>query len=120
MLNIREHKRIYRHERLRKVVVGTSERPRLCVHRSLNHLYVQVIDDSTGKVLLGKSTQAKDLKSAFKSGGNVQAASVFGEKFAKEAVNKGIKKVCFDRCGYAYHGRIKAFAEAVRKGGLEF
>jgi len=120
MLNIQEQKRLNRHERIRKVVIGTSERPRLCVHRSLNNLYAQIIDDVTGKVLYGKSTQAKDVKSVIKTGGNVNAATIFGEKFAQEAIRKGIKKVSFDRCGYAYHGRIKAFAEAARKGGLEF
>ena len=118
MQNLREQKRIARHQRIRKIVIGTTERPRLCVHRSLNNLYAQIIDDTTGKVLLGKSTQAKDLK--MKTGGNIEAATAFGEKFAKEAVTKGIKQVSFDRCGNVYHGRIKAFAEAVRKGGLDF
>lgn len=120
MVNTREFKRINRHERSRKKLVGTPERPRLCVHRSTGHLYAQIIDDLSGKVLLGKSTLAKDLKSAIKSGGNVEGASVFGEKFAKAALDKGIKQVCFDRAGCAYHGRIKAFAEAARKGGLDF
>ncbi len=120
MLNIKEHKRIFRHERIRKGIAGTTERPRLCLHRSLNNLQAQIVDDSAGKVLLGKSTLAKDVKSKIKTGGNVGAASVLGEALAVEALKKGIKKVAFDRGGYLYHGRIKAFAEAARKAGLEF
>ena len=120
MLSIKEHKRLYRHERIRKTMSGNTERPRLCLHRSLNNLQAQIIDDTSGKVLLGKSTLAKDVKSKIKTGGNVGAAGVLGEALAAEAVKKGIKKVCFDRGGYQYHGRIKAFAEAARKAGLEF
>ncbi len=120
MLATKEHKRIYRHDRIRKSMVGTPDRPRLCVHRSLKNLQAQIIDDSSGKIILGKSTLAKDVKSKLKSGGNINAATVLGETFAVEAVKKGIKKVCFDRGGYLYHGRVKAFAEAARKAGLEF
>jgi len=120
MLNIKEQQRIYRHERIRKELAGTTERPRLCLHRSLNNLQAQIVDDSSGKVLIGKSTLAKDVKSKAKTGGNVSAASVLGEALAVEAIKKGIKKVAFDRGGYLYHGRIKAFAEAARKAGLEF
>jgi large subunit ribosomal protein L18 len=120
MLNIKEQQRIYRHERIRKGVIGTAERPRLCLHRSLNNLQAQIVDDSAGKILAAKSTLAKDLKSKLKSGGNVSAAGILGEALALEAIKKGIKKVAFDRGGYLYHGRIKAFAEAARKSGLEF
>jgi large subunit ribosomal protein L18 len=120
MLNIKEHKRIFRHERIRKTMSGTSERPRLCLHRSLNNLQAQIIDDVSGKVIIGKSTLAKDVRAKAKTGGNIGAASVLGEALAVEALKKGIKKVAFDRGGYLYHGRIKAFAEAARKGGLEF
>ena len=120
MVNIREQRRIYRHERIRKDVQGTSDRPRLCVHRSLKNLSAQIVDDTTGKVLLGKSTLAKDVKSKIKSGGNVEAASVLGASVAAVAISKGIKKVSFDRCGNLYHGRIKAFADAARGAGLEF
>ena len=120
MLNIKEQQRIYRHQRVRKGLSGTAQRPRLCLHRSLNNLQAQIVDDSAGKVLIGKSTLAKDVKSKFKSGGNVGAASVLGEVLALEAIKKGIKKVAFDRGGYLYHGRIKAFAEAARRAGLEF
>ncbi len=120
MLNIKEQKRIFRHTRIRKGVAGTALRPRLCVHRSLNNLQAQIIDDNAGKVIVGKSTLAKDVRAKIKSGGNTNAASVLGEVFATEALKKGIKQVSFDRGGYLYHGRVKAFAEAARKSGLEF
>ncbi len=116
----KEVKRLARHSRLRKKVKGTPERPRLCVCRSLKNFSAQVIDDSSGKVLFGLSTKNKTVMQKIKSGGNVQAASILGEAFAAEAANKGVKKVCFDRSGYVYHGRVKAFAEAARKGGLDF
>ena len=120
MLNVKEQQRVYRHDRIRKDLAGTAERPRLCLHRSLNNLQAQIIDDSVGKVLIGKSTLAKEIKSKSKSGGNVSAATELGQALASEAIKKGIKKVAFDRGGYLYHGRIKAFAEAARKAGLEF
>ena len=120
MLNIKEQQRIFRHQRIRDGLAGTPDRPRLCLHRSLNNLQAQIVDDSAGKVLIGKSTLAKDVKTKVKSGGNVSAASILGEALASEAIKKGIKKVAFDRGGYLYHGRIKAFAEAARKAGLEF
>ena len=120
MLNIKEQQRIFRHQRIRRDLSGTSQRPRLCLHRSLNNLQAQIIDDLAGKVLVGKSTLAKDVKGKSKSGGNISAASILGEALALEAIKKGIKKVAFDRGGYLYHGRIKAFAEAARRAGLEF
>ena len=121
MSNIKETKRIFRHRRIRKVMDGTPERPRLCVHRSLKNFSACLIDDVTSKVLLGKSTLAKDLREKTKNvGGNVKAAELLGEALAKEAIAKGIRKVAFDRGGYMYHGRIKAFADAARKAGLEF
>lgn len=112
--------RIYRHRRIRTKVVGTTVRPRVCVHRSLNNFYVQVIDDVSRKVLFGVSTLTKDVRSKIKNGGNVDAAARLGEIFAAEAKKKGITKISFDRGGYQYHGCVKAFAEAARKGGLEF
>ena len=120
MLNAKEQQRIYRHKRIRKTMAGDSLRPRLCVHKSLNNFQAQIVDDSSGKILLGKSTLAKDVRSKIKTGGNVNAAQVLGESFASQAIKQGITKVCFDRGGYLYHGRIKAFAEAARKAGLEF
>jgi len=118
--NIREVKRVYRHRRIRKKVTGVAERPRLCVHRSLKNFSAQIIDDTTGKVLFGMSTLAKELRTRIKYGGNIRAADAFGEAFVSAALKKGLKKVCFDRGGYLYHGRVKAFAEALRKGGMEF
>ncbi len=122
MSNVKDKalKRNFRHKRIRKKISGTSDQPRACIYRSLKNLYVQVVDDTTHKILLGLSTQTKELKNTIKSGSNVAAATLLGEQFAAEAQKKGIKKICFDRGGYLYHGRVKAFAEAARKGGMEF
>lgn len=115
-----EVRRQARHERVRKNIRGTAERPRLCVHRSLNNLIAQVVDDSKQKVLFGLSTQNKELREKLTTGGNIAAASVLGEVFAEKVQQIGVTKVSFDRGGYLYHGRVKAFAEAARKGGIEF
>jgi large subunit ribosomal protein L18 len=104
------------HARIRRKLTGTTERPRLSVHRSLNHIYAQVIDDQTGETLVSASTLALNAK----TGGNVAAAKEIGKTIAKKAVEKGVKKVVFDRGGYLYHGRIKALADAAREAGLEF
>jgi large subunit ribosomal protein L18 len=102
------------HARIRAKLSGTTERPRLNVYRSLNNIYAQVIDDQTGQTLVSAST----IK--LKSGGNIAAAKEIGKAVAEKAVEKGIKKVVFDRGGYLYHGRIKALADAAREAGLEF
>jgi large subunit ribosomal protein L18 len=99
---------------------GTAERPRLCVHRSLNNFSAQIIDDSQQKVILGLSTVSKDCRDKIKYGGNIEGAKQLGQLLAKKAIDKGIKKVCFDRGGFIYHGRVKAFADAAREAGLEF
>jgi large subunit ribosomal protein L18 len=104
------------HARIRQKLSGTAERPRLNVYRSLNHIYVQVIDDQKGETLVAASTLGLKLK----TGGNVAAAKEIGKAIAERAVEKGIKKVVFDRGGFLYHGRIKAVAEAAREAGLEF
>ena len=104
------------HDRIRAKVAGTTERPRLNVYRSLNHIYVQVIDDSQGATLVSASTVCAKIK----TGGNVAAAKEIGKLVAERAQEKGIKKVVFDRGGYLYHGRIKALADAAREAGLEF
>jgi large subunit ribosomal protein L18 len=104
------------HDRIRAKMQGTAERPRLNVYRSLNHIYVQVIDDSQGVTLISAST----VQSKIKTGGNVAAAKEVGKLVAERAQEKGIKKVVFDRGGYLYHGRIKALADAARESGLEF
>jgi len=117
---IKEFKRAERHKRIRKQLSGSSDRPRLCVHRSLKNFQAQIIDDASGKVLFGVSSLNKVVKAKVKFGGNVKSAALLGEIIAKEAVEKGVTKVSFDRGGYIYHGRVKAFAEAARKAGLEF
>ncbi len=99
---------------------GTQDKPRLVVHRSLKNISAQLLDDTCGKVLFSLATNDKVIKAQFKSAGNLQAAELFGQLFAKTAKEKGISKVIFDRAGYLYHGRIKTLAEALRKGGLEF
>ncbi len=104
------------HTRIRRKLSGTTERPRLAVHRSLNHIYAQVIDDQTGTTLASASTMALKLK----TGGNVNAAKEVGKAVAERAKEKGVSKVVFDRGGYLYHGRIKALADAAREAGLEF
>ena len=102
------------HDRIRRKLAGTAERPRLNVYRSLNHIYAQVIDDQTGTTL----ASASSIK--LKTGGNVAAAKEIGKAVAEAGVEKGIKKVVFDRGGFLYHGRIKALADAAREAGLDF
>ena len=112
--------RIKRHYRLRKKVIGSSERPRVCVHRSLKNLYVQAIDDLTQKTLAACSTQSAELtKAGVKSGGNLKAAHQLGLAFAAILKEKGLAKVSFDRGGYLYHGRVKALADALREAGIQ-
>jgi len=101
-------------------MLGTSEMPRLVVHRSLKNISGQLLDDTTGKVLVSLSTKDKKLKQKFTSAGNIKSSEVFGQLFAQTAKEKGYSKVIFDRAGYLYHGRVKTFAEALRKGGMEF
>ena len=112
-----EAARIRRHERVRKNISGTAERPRLNVYRSLNHIYAQVIDDVKGVTLVSASSMDKDFDGY---GGNVEAAKKVGAKVAEKALAAGIKQVVFDRGGYVYHGRVAALAEGAREGGLEF
>jgi large subunit ribosomal protein L18 len=104
------------HTRIRRRLSGTTERPRLSVYRSLNHIYAQVIDDSQGVTLVSASTVAAKAK----TGGNVAAAKEIGKQIAERAKEKGIQRVVFDRGGYLYHGRVKALADAAREAGLEF
>ena len=111
--------RRFSHERIRKKVMGTAERPRLNVYRSLNHIYVQVIDDLNGVTLVSASS-AVGKKGQRRTGGNVAAAKEIGKSVAERAKAKGITKVVFDRGGYIYHGRIKALADAAREAGLQF
>jgi len=112
--------RIRRHRRIRSQLQGTTERPRLSVFRSLNHIYVQVIDDSTGTTLVSGSTVVTDIKTKVDGKNKTEQAKLVGSLVAKEALGKGISQVVFDRGGYLYHGRVKALAEAARKAGLQF
>ena len=109
-----------RHLRVRKKVRGTAARPRLAVFRSGKHIYAQVIDDLDGKTLAAASSRDKGADLGGAKSGNAKAASAVGEAIAKKAKAAGISKVVFDRGGFRYHGRVKALADAARKGGLEF
>lgn len=108
------------HSRIREKVAGSKERPRLNVYRSLNHIYAQLIDDADGVTLVSASTAKGGTKGNKRTGGNVASAKEIGKQIAQQALQKGIKKVVFDRGGYIYHGRIKALAESAREAGLEF
>jgi large subunit ribosomal protein L18 len=109
-----------RHIRVRRKVSGTAERPRLAVFRSLNHIYAQVIDDTRGSTLVTASTLDAEIAGDSKGKKKTGKAELVGTLLARRAVEKGIKQVAFDRGGSLYHGRVKALAEAARKGGLEF
>ena len=104
------------HLRIRRKVKGSTERPRLAIYRSLNHIYAQIIDDRNGQTLVSASTTEKDLRG--NSGGNVDAARRVGSVIAERALSKGIEQVVFDRGGYLYHGRVKALTDAARAAGL--
>jgi large subunit ribosomal protein L18 len=111
--------RIRRHRRVRQKVSGTKEQPRLCVFRSLKHIYAQVVDDSEGRTLVAASTKDEEITKDSKKNKTSQAELV-GTLLAKRATEKKISHVAFDRGGFKYHGRVKALAEAARKGGLKF
>jgi large subunit ribosomal protein L18 len=116
----RQVRRLRRHRRVRKKVTGTAERPRLVVYRSLNNLEGQIVDDTRGVTILGISTLAADLKGAGAELTKTERGRVAGKVLAERAREQGITKVVFDRGGYVYHGRVKAFADGAREGGLEF
>lgn len=101
-------------------VEGTPERPRLCVYRSLGHIYAQVIDDRSGRTLVSASSLDKEIRKTLKGGGNIASAKVVGKVIAERAKAAGVAKVVFDRGGYKYHGRVKALADAAREAGLQF
>lgn len=116
----RNEVRLRKHLRVRKKVSGTQERPRMNVFRSLKNIYVQIIDDSTGKTLVSASTLDAAVKGKVAYGGNKEAAIEVGKLIATKAIEKGIKQVVFDRGGYIYHGRVKELADAAREAGLDF
>ena len=109
-----------RHIRVRAKVNGTAMRPRLCVFRSLNHIYAQVVDDSAGCTLASASSLDAEIKGKIAGKKKTERAELVGSLVAQRTLNKGIKQIAFDRGGYQYHGRIKALAEAARKAGLDF
>ena len=109
--------RIKRHNRVRGKISGTAERPRLCVFRSENNIYAQIIDDVAGNTLVSASSVEKGFEG---NGGNCEAAKKIGSVIAERALKKGIEEVVFDRGGNIYHGRVKALAEGAREGGLKF
>ena len=104
-----------RRKRVRKRIIGTSERPRLSVYRSLKHIYAQIVDDTTGRTLASSSSVALKIP-----GGNVEGAKAVGRTVAEKAKERAVSKVCLDRGGRLYHGRVKALADAAREAGLEF
>jgi large subunit ribosomal protein L18 len=112
----RDDLRVVRHERLRKRIAGTAERPRLAIFRSLKHIYAQVIDDTTGTTIAHASTQEKDLGAT----GNADGAKKIGLTIASRAKAKGVARVVFDRGGFQYHGQVASLADGAREGGLEF
>jgi large subunit ribosomal protein L18 len=120
MKNRKEALRIRRQRHGRVRIIGVPDKPRLAVHRSIKNLNAQIIDDTKNKTLFSLSTTSKEVKQKFASSGSLKAAEFFGEIFGRKAKEKGFTKVVFDRAGYLYHGRIKAFADNARKGGLIF
>ena len=112
--------RVRRHTRVRKTLAGTAEKPRLDVFRSVNHIYAQIIDDTAGHTLVAASDLDKDVRSAANGKKKTEVAEVVGNTLAKRAKEAGIETVVFDRGGFMFHGRVKALAEAARKGGLSF
>ena len=116
----RQKVRVKKHVKLRNRFSGTTERPRLAVFRSNNHMYAQIIDDTVGKTLVAASTIEKDVKAELEKTNNVDAAAYLGTVIAKRAIEKGIKAVVFDRGGFIYQGKVQALADAAREAGLEF
>ena len=108
------------HLRVRMRIAGSPERPRLCVYRSNNHIYAQVIDDHSGRTLVSASSRDQDTRKEIKGGGNVAAAKLVGKRIAERARAAGLEHVVFDRGGYKYHGRVAALAAAAREAGLKF
>lgn len=116
--NTIQKQRLRRCRRVRRAIRANAKRPRLCVFRSHDHIYCQVIDDAEGRTLASASTRDKQLRSSISKGSNKEAASIVGRTIAERAIEAGIKEVCFDRGRYKYHGRVAALAEAAREAGL--
>ncbi len=120
MVQAKEWGRIQRHSRVRKKITGSAERPRVVVHRSLKNIFVQAIDDVARKTLASLSSLDEKVAKAASKKGKIHVSEQLGELFAEQLKKKGIEKISFDRGGYLYHGRVKALAEAIRKGGIQF
>lgn len=120
MVQAREWGRIQRHARVRKKIIGSSERPRVVVHRSLKNIFVQAIDDGSHKTLASLSSMDKEIAKAAPQKGKIPVSEHLGKLFAEQLKKKGVQKIAFDRGGYLYHGRVKALAEAIRKNGIQF
>ena len=119
-LNIKKKARLKRKKSIRKHLCGSELRPRLCVFRSSKHMYAQLVDDSSGSTLVSSSTMEKEVKEHPRFANKLEVAAFIGERIAKRAIEKGVKKVVFDRNGFLYHGRVKAVSDGARKAGLEF
>jgi large subunit ribosomal protein L18 len=119
-LNLRTESRLKRKKRIRKKLVGTGNRPRLCVFRSAKHIYAQAIDDSLGQTLVAASSMEKAVRESPDAKGKIATATTVGKIVGQRAMEKGFKKVVFDRNGFLYHGRIKAVSDGAREAGLEF
>jgi len=118
--NSKNDARLKRKIRIRKKIKGSSDKPRMCVYRSLSNIYVQIIDDTTGKTIVSASTIDKEIKSLPDSGDKKAEAKLVGKIAGQRALSAGISKVVFDRNGYIYHGRVKAVSDGAREAGLEF
>ena len=116
----RSARRKSRHLRVKKKIFGTKSHPRLCVYRSLRHIYAHILDDQRGKTIVSASTLSPEIKNKIKKLKKSQAAALVGELIAEKSKASGVKMVAFDKSGYDYHGRVKSLAEACRKGGLKF
>jgi len=120
LTSVKKQARLKRKKRIRKKIFGTTERPRLTVFRSNRHIYAQIIDDGSGNTLVSASSLEKDFRQEADSGDKTKVAEKIGETIATRAIDKGLKKVVFDRNGFLYHGRVKALSDGARKGGLDF
>jgi len=119
-LNLRVQARLKRKKRIRKKLVGTASRPRLCVFRSSRHIYAQLIDDAAGQTLVAASSVEKAVREVPETKNKVTVANTVGKIIGQRALDKGVKQIVFDRNGFLYHGRIKAVSEGAREAGLEF
>jgi len=119
-LNFKKQARLKRKKRIRKNIVGTPHRPRLCVFRSAKHIYAQVIDDTRGQTLASASSLEKTVKASPDTGNKKSTANMVGKLVAERALDKGVKQIVFDRNGFLYHGRVKAVSDGARETGLDF